>query len=72
LATDPPNTLNDGGVRLCDSGTTYFQKRWGDYTAIVGDDPMISPNQVWFSAMHSDAGGNWATCIARDGFIPPP
>jgi hypothetical protein len=65
--TQAQNTMHDNGLILC-GGSSLVRGRWGDYTANVGDSPGSSQNFTWFSGMNAISGGNWGTCIGRDGF----
>jgi hypothetical protein len=66
-ATQAQNTMHDNGLILC-SGSSAARGRWGDYEANVGDLASATQDYTWFSGMHAIGGGNWGTCIGRDGF----
>lgn len=66
-ATQAQNTMHDAGFVLC-GGSSAARGRWGDYEANVGDLTSAAQNFTWFSGMNAIGGGNWGTCIGRDGF----
>lgn len=66
-ATQAQNTMHDNGLILC-GGSSAAVGRWGDYEADVVDLGSNTQNYTWFSGMNAVGGGNWGTCIGRDGF----
>jgi hypothetical protein len=66
-ATQAQNTMHDNGLILC-TGSSAAVGRWGDYEADVADLSAGNQNYTWFSGMNAVGGGNWGTCIGRDGF----
>jgi hypothetical protein len=66
-ATQAQNTMHDVGFVMC-GGASAAVGRWGDYEANVGDLQNANQNYTWFSGMNAVGGGNWGTCIGRDGF----
>jgi hypothetical protein len=69
--TQAQNTMHDSGFVLCGGATPFLQghpARWGDYTGAAGDIASGSVNYQWFSAQNVIPGGNWGTCVGRNGF----
>jgi hypothetical protein len=66
-ATQAQNTMHDAGFYLC-QGSSAARGRWGDYEANVADLSNGGQDYTWFSGMNAIGGGNWGTCIGRDGF----
>ncbi len=65
--TQSQNVMHDSGFYMC-TGSSAAVGRWGDYEANVADLASSTQNYTWFSGMNAVGGGNWGTCIGRDGF----
>jgi hypothetical protein len=62
-----PNVMHDAGFVMC-GGASAVVGRWGDYEANVADLASANQDYTWFSGMNAVGGGDWGTCIGRDGF----
>lgn len=59
-------TFHDGGLILQSGLAATSNSRWGDFEATSYDG--VGPDDVWFAAQYSGAGGDWATVIGKDKF----
>jgi hypothetical protein len=72
-SAQPKGGFGDSGLYLANGAASYFQGRWGDYTAtsiagLVSGGGTGGFPTMWFAGMLANSDGTWGTAIGYNGY----